>query len=666
MMASYQFRPSSQVLRNPDFNETPDANLLPGTVCPGWRIRGSGAGAQAPVAACVPSASGNDVLSVEVDGPMRWLRLEQNLPAKLEARDLRLRMRYALRVKSRPLGRVGRVGIMRKGRFRGAFEKGFVELFHTEAWREIDAIVSVPAGVEDNKMHLLVVELLCPAHMRIDYIRLDTSLATTTQLPLVAADVKKSPFRTMQHPISSKLRYLNDEMNKELRHNRLQWLWRTLDVALRLEDYRVAVGVTRHILLSDELEASTLATMLPDMASAYIATGEAEGLLDILTACGRFGLMDDQVALVAHIHKMITTGKPSFSLPSGGVDGYLLNKALDLRPDTVDLSQVVTACAASSEPELYLANFFRRRSPDRYRTQFADYLRRRGLPCELHIPAGFKKNFLEAITFNTSSLGSDTDGPRVSVIIACYNCADTIGYALRSVLNQTHRNIEVLVGDDNSADETVKVLEAICDDPRVRLFRSAGNQGPYNIRNALIARASGTHITFHDADDVALPHRIALQLAALEQTGKELCVGQWIRILSNGHLIAFRDGRFSRMCANSILMTRRIYDIYGPYRSVLCAADSEFLEQVRMQLGSQNVLMINKPLVLGAWGDSSLTRSADLEALDTGFRAVRRREYAGAVGRQRVLGDHLLPEQEVEQIVRDHGIAREAQEMIEI
>ncbi len=71
-----------------------------------------------------------------------------------------------------------------------------------------------------------------------------------------------------------------------------------------------------------------------------------------------------------------------------------------------------------------------------------------------------------------------------------HNAAETEGYAIRSVLNQTYSDLELLICDDSSADGSLAEIEKFGSDPRVRIFRSKKNQGPYNIRNALIAGAN--------------------------------------------------------------------------------------------------------------------------------------------------------------------------------
>jgi glycosyltransferase involved in cell wall biosynthesis len=106
----------------------------------------------------------------------------------------------------------------------------------------------------------------------------------------------------------------------------------------------------------------------------------------------------------------------------------------------------------------------------------------------------------------------------VSVIIPTYNAARTIERTIRSVLNQTFRDIEVIVVDDASTDNTAEIVSAAYGaDPKVSLTRLPVNSGgPPRPRNVGISKASGRIIGFLDQDDVYLPEKLARQIAVLD------------------------------------------------------------------------------------------------------------------------------------------------------
>jgi len=106
----------------------------------------------------------------------------------------------------------------------------------------------------------------------------------------------------------------------------------------------------------------------------------------------------------------------------------------------------------------------------------------------------------------------------VSVVIPAHNRAHTLGYCLASVLGQSYGNIEVIVVDDGSSDQTGTVVRAIGDE-RLRLISHERPLGAQAARNTGIKAARGAWIAFHDSDDEWLPERLQRQLAVLEQRG---------------------------------------------------------------------------------------------------------------------------------------------------
>jgi glycosyltransferase involved in cell wall biosynthesis len=103
----------------------------------------------------------------------------------------------------------------------------------------------------------------------------------------------------------------------------------------------------------------------------------------------------------------------------------------------------------------------------------------------------------------------------VSIVIPAYNAERYIGRTLRSALNQTYGNIEIIVVDDGSTDRTRHIVEGFTvEDSRVRLI-STVNRGVARARNCGMENARGTYLAFLDADDLWHPSKIECQLQAL-------------------------------------------------------------------------------------------------------------------------------------------------------
>jgi glycosyltransferase involved in cell wall biosynthesis len=102
----------------------------------------------------------------------------------------------------------------------------------------------------------------------------------------------------------------------------------------------------------------------------------------------------------------------------------------------------------------------------------------------------------------------------VSVVICGYNQAAYVCGAVDSVLGQTHANVEAIVVDNGSTDDSRAVLQRYCDNPRVRLVLHEQNVPVTRRLNEAIALASGDFISILYADDYYLPHKLERQLEA--------------------------------------------------------------------------------------------------------------------------------------------------------
>ena len=124
---------------------------------------------------------------------------------------------------------------------------------------------------------------------------------------------------------------------------------------------------------------------------------------------------------------------------------------------------------------------------------------------------------------------------KVSVIVALYNKASYVERAIRSILDQTFTDFEIIVVNDGSADGSDKVVEAI-EDPRIKLI-SQPNSGAATARNTGIKAANGDLIAFLDADDVWRPDNLAMHTALLQRHIDVVwSAGLYNRRLANGKL----------------------------------------------------------------------------------------------------------------------------------
>jgi len=105
--------------------------------------------------------------------------------------------------------------------------------------------------------------------------------------------------------------------------------------------------------------------------------------------------------------------------------------------------------------------------------------------------------------------------PLVSVGMPLYNGEKYLKEAIDSILNQTYSNIDLVVVNDGSADNSVALVEAY-DDPRIRLFHNDQNRGVSYTRNRIIEFAKGDYLAWMDCDDISLPQKIERQVELME------------------------------------------------------------------------------------------------------------------------------------------------------
>ena len=118
------------------------------------------------------------------------------------------------------------------------------------------------------------------------------------------------------------------------------------------------------------------------------------------------------------------------------------------------------------------------------------------------------------------------DSPLVSIVIATYNRADRLPRAIDSCFEQTYPNLEVIVVDDGSTDDTQALLARYVDKhgtDRVRVAK-VDHQGAWVARNKGLDLAKGKYVQLLDSDDYLVPQKLELQVAVMEASGNGICV----------------------------------------------------------------------------------------------------------------------------------------------
>ena len=181
--------------------------------------------------------------------------------------------------------------------------------------------------------------------------------------------------------------------------------------------------------------------------------------------------------------------------------------------------------------------------------------------------------------------------PAVSVVIPLYNSEETIGAAIKSVLDQTFKDFELIVIDDGSTDDSVNIVRSFQDD-RIHLFLFE-NSGAPTARNRGIEKAKGELVAFIDSDDVWTAEKLADQVNAVSNNPTVGLVYSWSDYIDT-------QGEF--VCSGKRVIASE--DLEKNYAALLV---SNFLENGSTPLIRRKVLDD-----LGGF-DTSLKSSQDLD-----------------------------------------------------
>ena len=226
-----------------------------------------------------------------------------------------------------------------------------------------------------------------------------------------------------------------------------------------------------------------------------------------------------------------------------------------------------------------------------------------------------------------------TDGPKITVLIASYDAADTLPTTLRSLSEQSWQNWEALVLDDAGPDNTAEVVaDFTARDPRVKFIAMPVNGGAYRARNHGLDIATGDYVTLHDADDWSHPAKLETQVRYLMANGDKIaCTSQQARAMSDLRFLRW-TGRGNFIIHNtSSLMFRRapVREALGYWDTVRFAADSELIRRMQKTFGKDCVKdMQTGPLSFQRDSDTSVVAD-DVMGMN-GFYFGVRKEYFDA------------------------------------
>lgn len=233
------------------------------------------------------------------------------------------------------------------------------------------------------------------------------------------------------------------------------------------------------------------------------------------------------------------------------------------------------------------------------------------------------------ITSHAAKVIDSKNGPKISVLMPVYNAEDFIETSVKSMLNQTWENIELIAVDDCSTDNSWEILQKLAEsDSRLSCYKNEQNMGAYPTRNHALSLAQGDFITVHDSDDWSHPQMLEIQIKAmLEDPEIKASFSSMTRVLPN-MLFSLRPERnnmeYIHRSYPSLMMRRRDLNQLIQWDPVVANADDEFVQRARGLWGKDALrdMLPDVPFSYFLKHEASLTsqKSTNLRSLTYGVR----------------------------------------------
>lgn len=220
--------------------------------------------------------------------------------------------------------------------------------------------------------------------------------------------------------------------------------------------------------------------------------------------------------------------------------------------------------------------------------------------------------------------------PAVSVITVCYNASSSIERTIRSVISQNYPEMEYIIIDGNSSDDTMEYVSKYMD--AIDIIVSEPDNGLYDAMNKGVARASGEYLLFINAGDILHDENsIALLANAARQSGAAVVGGQTYTLDEKGSLAYVHENFSSRLCLlrgmpfchQATLYKKSLHDIFGLYDVKYAVnADYDFI----LKLYRNNVKFLELPQFVADFQQGGISTSRN-DILCENLVAIRSRIF---------------------------------------
>ena len=196
--------------------------------------------------------------------------------------------------------------------------------------------------------------------------------------------------------------------------------------------------------------------------------------------------------------------------------------------------------------------------------------------------------------------------PKVTIIVPMYNVELYIKECVLSLINQEYLNIEIILVNDCSTDNTRKIINDLMYEysDKIKIIDNSKNIGTYISINLGIINSTGDYITIIGADDKFTLDKVKKQVKILKNKKIVACYCQYERRDYITNKLLLKD-----VGESTIMFKRSILKKIGYYDSVRFGADSEYRDRIRTVYGLKAVQTINKVMYIALFRPNSLTSS---------------------------------------------------------
>lgn len=173
----------------------------------------------------------------------------------------------------------------------------------------------------------------------------------------------------------------------------------------------------------------------------------------------------------------------------------------------------------------------------------------------------------------------------VSVIMTAYNAEKTLDRTIKTILNQKYKNFELIIIDDCSGDNTLKVLKDFKKKHKnIRVITTSKNYGTFVCKNYGMKIAKGDYFTFHDSDDYCSPDYISDSFENLKKSGADVSY-TGCKTKFNEDVKGWRwkeeVGSYLEISTHSAFFSRKVFEEVGYFDSVRFGADNELRKRFK-------------------------------------------------------------------------------------